>query len=380
MNRFFLLVTMIAVSGSMGLYAKRKLNVNTETPEGAKLKHLGDEADAAKKMALMEAFVKEHPSHDSTSWVYGEMQTAYLAANAFDKSLAAGEKVLADDADDVAAAHACLKAAEGKKDAALIKKYAGITSAAARKAAAVAKPADADDVPAWTQAVDYAKQVDTYTEYSLYANAVQAASLDARAELGEALIAQNPASQYVAMIRPQIFLAYQQKGDTAKAISAAEDGIKADPANDDMLLYLASKAYEGKNTAKAAEYAKKITEVLPPKPVPQGMAEADWNKNKTIKLGVAQWMLGVIASNEQKWADADTYLRAALPNVTGGSLAAETLFHLALANYRLGDPKKDRKLINEALKYNQQCAAIASPFQAQARKNIAAIKSAYRIP
>jgi tetratricopeptide (TPR) repeat protein len=380
MYRLFLLVTLTAMTATMGLHAKRKLNVNTETPEGAKLKHLGDEADAAKKLALMEAFVKEHPSHDSTSWVYGEMQTAYLAANAFDKSLAAGEKVLADDADDVAAAHTCLKAAEGKKDAALIKKYAGITSAAARKAAAVAKPADADDVAAWTQAVDYAKQVDTYTEYSLYANAVQASSPDARIELGEALMAQNPNSQYVGMIRPQIFLAYQQKGNTAKAVEAAESGIKADPANDDMLLYLASKAYETKNTAKAVEYAKKIAEVLPGKPVPQGMAEADWNKNKSIKLGVAQWMLGVIASNEQKWADADTYLRAALPNVAGGSLAAETLFHLALANYRIGDPKKDRKRIDEALKYNQQCAAIASPFQAQARKNIAAIKSAYRIP
>ncbi len=370
----------MAMTGTMGLHAKRKLNVNTETPEGAKLKHLGDEADAAKKLALMEAFVTEHPKHDSTSWVYGEIQTAYLKSNDFDKSLAAGEKVLADDAEDVAAAHTCLKAAEGKKDAGLIKKYAGVASAAARKVASTAKPADEDEAAAWAQAVDYAKQVDTYTEYSLYANAVQAATPDVRAELGEALIAQNPSSQYVAMIRPQIFLAYQQKNNTAKAIQAAEEGIKADPANDDMLLYLASKAYEAKNTAKAAGYAKKITEVLPSKAVPQGMAEADWNKNKSIKLGVAQWMLGVIASNEQRWAEADNYLRAALPNVSGGSLAAETLFHLALANYRLGDPKKDRKLINESLKYNQQCAAIASPFQAQARKNIAAIKSAYRIP
>jgi uncharacterized protein HemY len=157
--------------------------------------------------------------------------------------------------------------------------------------------------------------------------------------------------------------------------------LQTDPANDDMLLFAASKYYEAKNPAKWTPYAKKLAETLPAKPAPQGMDEAAWNQNKALKLGLANWMLGVAASNEQRWADADTYLRVALPNVQSDkALTAETLFHLALANYRLGDPKKDRKRIDEALKFNTQCAAIASPFQAQARKNITAIKGAYKIP
>jgi hypothetical protein len=382
MIRPFLVVLIFVLAAMPGAQAaKRHLTVNTETPEGVKLKALTDEADPAKKLVLMERFANEHPKHDSTTWVLGEMQTAYLAGGQFDKAIAAGEKVLAEDAEDVAVVHNGLKAAEGKKDPALIKKWAMTLSGAAKRAAAAPKPADADEAEAWTANVAYAKQNDAYSEYALYVAALQTTTPAVRIDLGEALEKQNPASQYVGMLRPYLANSYQQSGNAAKALETAEAALQSDPANDDMLLFAASKYYEAKNAAKWAPYAKKLAETLPAKPAPQGMNEAAWNQNKSLKLGVANWMLGVAASNEQRWADADTYLRVALPNVQADkALTAETLFHLALANYRLGDPKKDRKRIDEALKFNTQCAAIASPFQAQARKNIVAIKGAYKIP
>lgn len=382
MIRPFLIVVGFVLAALPGAQAaKRHLTVNTETPEGAKLKVLTDEVDPAKKLALMEQFASEHPKNDSTTWVLGEMQTAYLTNGQFDKAMAAGEKVLAEDADDVAIAHNGLKAAEGKKDPALIKKWAMALSAAAKRAAAAPKPADADEAAAWTADVAYAKQNDAYSEYALYLAALQSTNPAIRIDLGEALEQQNPASQYAGMLRPYLANAYQQSGNAAKALETAESALRTDPANDDMLLFAASKYYDAKNPAKWIPYAKKLAETLPAKPAPQGMDEAAWNQNKGLKLGLANWMLGVTASNEQRWADADTYLRAALPNVQSDkALTAETLFHLALANYRLGDPKKDRKRIDDALKYNTQCAAIAGPLQAQARKNIAAIKGAYKIP
>jgi len=382
MIRPLVIVLTVVLAAASGLEAaKRHLNVNTETPEGIKLKALTDEEDAAKKLALMEQFVAEHPKNDSTTWVLGEMQTMYLAKNEFDKAIAAGEKVLAEDPEDIAIAHSGLKAAEGKKDAALIKKWAMATSATAKRAAAAPKPADAEEAEAWTAAVAYAKQNDAYSEYALYVAALQSTSPATRIDLGETLEKQNPASQYVGMLRPYLANSYQQAGNAAKALETAELALQTDPENDDMLLYAASKYYEAKNPAKWTPYAKKLAETLPAKPAPQGVAEAAWNQNKSLKIGVANWMLGVAASNEQRWADADTYLRVALPNVQADKgLTAETLFHLALANYRIGDPKKDRKRIDEALKFNNQCAAIASPFQAQARKNIAVIKTAYKIP
>ena len=382
MKRSLLFVLSLVLAGGLGLQAaKRHLAVNTETPEGVKLKALTDEADPAKKLALMEQFANENPKHESATWVLGEMQTIYLASGEFDKAMAAGEKVLAEDADDVAIAHNGLKAAEGKKDAALVKKWAVATSGAAKRLVAAPKPTDEEEAAAWKAGVDYAKHNGDYSEYALYVAAVQSSSPAVRIDLGETLEKLNAASQYVVMMRPHLMNAYAQAGNPAKALETAESALQGDPENADMLLYAAGKYYEAKNAAKWMPYAKKLAETLPAKPAPQGVTEAAWTQNKSLKLGVANWMLGVAASNEQRWADADTYLRAALPNVQADkALTAETLFHLALANYRLGDPKKDRKRIDEALKLNVQCAAIAGPFQAPARKNIAAIKGAYKIP
>jgi len=375
---FFLMTALLCAPAASA--AKRKLSVDTESKEGSMLKHLVDEPDAAKKTALLEDFVKQYPAHESATWVYGELQTAYLKANQFDKALAAGEKVVAADPDDIVMAHGNLKAAEGMKDTAAMRKWALQTSEVARRVAASAKPADEDEAAAWQGNVDFAKQVDTYCEYVLYTQALQATAPAQRIAITEELAKMSPASKYNSLLRTQLFVAYQQSGNHAKALEMAEADIKAGSDNDDMLLYAASKAYEKQDKGKTLLYGKKLLETLPAKPVPQGMAEADWTKNKNLKLGIAQWMLGVVASNEQRWPDADVHLRAALPLVAQAKdIQAETLFHLGLANYRMGEAKKDTKKIMEALRFNQQCAAIASPFQAQAKKNVAAIRSQYHI-
>ncbi|MBI2685531.1 MAG: hypothetical protein HYX27_04380 [Acidobacteria bacterium] len=362
------------------LAAKRKLPTDFESTEGAKLKHLMDEPDAAKKIALLEDFAKQHPSHDAIPWVYGELQAAYVKANQLDKALAAGEKVLAADPEDVAMGQANLKAAEATKDPALIRKWAVASLAAAGRVTGSPKPTGADEATAWQADADFAKQVGTYSEYVLYTLAMQATAPAQRIEVAELLAKHNPSSQYNAPLRTPLFVAYQQAGHADKALSMAEADIKGGSDSEDMLLFAASKAYEKQDKAKVTTYAKRLLDTLPAKPVPQGMNEADWTRVKNLKLGMAQWMLGVLASNEQRWADADLHLRAALPNVSQNKdIHAETLFHLGLANYRLGEAKKDSKRILDAVKYNQQCAAINSNFQAQAKKNVAAIRSQYHL-
>lgn len=49
---------------------RHKLTINAETPEGQELQGIGQENDAAKKMALMEAFIQKHPAHEGRggSW------------------------------------------------------------------------------------------------------------------------------------------------------------------------------------------------------------------------------------------------------------------------------------------------------------------------
>jgi hypothetical protein len=359
--------------------AKRKLPDALDTPEGALLKHLMDEPDAAKKTALMEDFVAKHPAHEGALWVIGELQTVYLKAAQFDKALAAGEKVVAADPDDVVMANGNLKAAEGLKDVAQIRKWAIAASAAARRAMAGPQP-DGDEAAAWLANAAYAKQVDAYCDYALYSLAAQASNPAEKIEVSDLLLKQSPASQYIAALRPQLFVAYQQTGNHTRALALAEEEIKAKRASDDMVLYAATKAYARQDKAQTTAYAKLLVDTLPAKAAPEGVSDADWTRSKNLKLGVSHWMLGVLASNEQRWADADIHLRAALPLISHSrDTQAETLFHLGLANYKLGDAKANKSRILDALKFNSQCAAIPGPFQAQAKKNVAAIRSQYHI-
>ena len=376
-----LIVVTACLMASVSLMAQRhKLTINAETPEGALLQQIGTEADAAKKTELMEQFTEKFPKHEAAAWVYAQLAPAYLKANQPDKSMAAAEKLLALDPGDVEIAHGALKAAEAKKDPDGIRKWAVITSDAARKMVASPQPKDEDEVEEWKRLVDFSKQVDTYTEYSMYAAALQTTDARKRIELFETIEKRNPQSQYVQQSLEPYLAALTMAGEKAKAAQVAEKAASSANAGEDVILAAASGAYEAKNFEKASGYSEKLIALLNSKPKPETMAEADWHKKKNLMLGVAYWMNGVIQSNAGRWVEADKTLRTALPlSEENKALAAEALFHLGLANYKLGDKPQDSKRILEALQFNQRCAAIPGPFQAQARKNIAAIRSQYHI-
>ena len=76
-------------------------------------------------------------------------------------------------ADDLEANYQSLQEAVTKKDAALVKKLSAQTVVLARQAAGEAEPAAADDKDAWKHRVAYANEVESYTQYALYATAVQ---------------------------------------------------------------------------------------------------------------------------------------------------------------------------------------------------------------
>jgi len=274
------------------------------------------------------------------------------------------------DADDLDAAHQNLKASEAKKDPDLILKWAGETSKIAQKMAASKQPTDADEVEAWKKSVDFAKQLDTYTEYSLYAAAAQSTDPRKRIELGEALSARNPKSQYMPQVIQVEFASYRQLGDNDKSLAFAEKSLETDQSSEDILAFVADQYVQKKRDPdKVVAYSAKIVELMDTKPAPAGVSEGDWAKKKTTMSGLAHYMSGTTLYGQKKLAPADKELRAALPLVEGNEqLKAATLFYAGLANY-------DMKNIPDAIKFNQQCAAIKSPFQAKASANLKVMQS-----
>jgi tetratricopeptide (TPR) repeat protein len=369
----------MAIVFALPLFADRtKVDINTETPEGQMLQAIGTEEDPAQKRLLLEQFLEKYPMHPAVLWVQGQLQPIYVKAEEYDKAFAVSEKLLEADPADVEIAHGALKAAETKKDPDLVARWAVITSEAARKAAAKPKPEDEDEAEAWQRRVDYAKQVDVYTEYALLNAALMAQDPAKKIEIAEKLAERNPKSQYLGQLDPVLFLAYRQVNNNEKALEIAERTLATDSSNEDMLLFAATTYFDQKAHDRSLEYARKAVEVMKEKPAPEGVSAEQWEVRKKQVMGSGLWLQGMIYAGQRKYAEADRVLREALPYLEGNNaMLGPALFNLGLANYQLG--QKNSKLIIDALRFNQECAKIPGPYQAQARKNVAAIQSQYRL-
>ena len=276
--------------------------------------------------------------------------------------------VLADDLDDN---YAALKDAQAKKDADTVKKLAVQTVKDAKTEAAKPQPSDASEVEHWKQRVEFAKQVQTFSEYSLSttATAVPAKTV----ELVDTLIEINPKSTYLNDCAGT-YLATLAKEGAKKQIEGAQKIINGAPNNEDALYVLAS---GNQNVT----YASRLVNVLKTKGKPEGMSDADWTRKKDMMLGQGYYVMGSQACAKSTWTDCDKNLRAALPFVgKEPSVAGPTYFFLGLANYNLSKLTNDRVKLQEAEKFSEQSAAIAGPMQQQAMRNVAAMKQDLAAP
>lgn len=345
--------------------------LNTGSPEGQLLQQAGQESDGAKKLALLEQFANQYPNHEAIGWVDEQLLDGYLKAKDADKALAIGDKLATIPPECVEAAQSTLKAAELKKDPDLVLKWSNQTAELAQKVVASPKPQDSDDVENWKARVDYASQVNTYTEYSLYAMALQTADPKKQVMLLEALQQRNPKSEYFAKAVDTLFVAYQKSGASDKELAFAQQIAASGQPTEDMLLVLADDAAKKKEGEKVHEYSAKVVELMNSQPKPEGVADADWTRRKNTIVGLAYSLNGKQYFTEGKLAQADEDLRKSLPLVEGNvPLKTEVLFYLGLANYKM-------EKAQDAYTFFKACAAVKSPFQTQATRNLTAIRAQY---
>ena len=218
--------------------------VDAEKPEGKLLQQIMQENDAAKKTPLLEQFATQFPKHEAPPGCSSSFSRSYVKAGDPDKILAAGDKLLAIDPDDPEAKLQCLKAAEAKKDPALIKRYAASTSAAAAKL----PPAEAES----------AKYFQSNADFVLYSAAATSRDPKVAIDLGETLMKQSPKGEYTRKVAQAVFNAYRQSNDNAKAIALAEQTLATDQSNEDMLVVVADQySQQKKEPQKVHEYPPK---------------------------------------------------------------------------------------------------------------------------
>ena len=162
----------------------------------------------------------------------------------------------------------------------------------------------------------------------------------------------------------------------------AEKGLKTDPENVDMLMAV-SNHYFHKDSVRdrdlVVSYTTRAVAVID-KARPAAMSDDEWIRKKFKTLGIAYYMGGMSSSLNSNFAKADTLLRAALPYLKDNAAEeAATLYHLGMANYRLAESGADRNRPVDALKFMRRCAAMKSPYQQQAQKNVDGIRSEYNL-
>jgi hypothetical protein len=283
------------------------------------------------------------------------MRKANIAVLAL-ASLAGAGLVWADDLDD---AYQALKEAQTAKNADDVLKWA---PEAAKLARAIKEE----------NRLEYAKQVDQFAEYSLYATLAGISDAAKQVALGDALLDLNAKSQYVAQMMPG-YLAAADKLGGEKALAAGRKALAAAPNNEDVLFFMMTK-----QPAQAGTYATRLINAMNGKAKPEGLAEADWEKKKNLYLGRGYYVAGTTACAGNGWAECDRHLRAAIPYVgKDPQMGGTVYFYLGLANYNLGKVGGiiiDRTKVQQAQKYSEQAAAMPGPMQANAARNAQAMR------
>lgn len=354
----------------------KKPRVGKDTPEGQFLELVSLETDGGKKIALLEQFLTIFPHCDMalTAWVYGELQDRHRRAGNVDKALAAGERILELEPDNVEVARANWVLAEKKGDAELIKKWSGETAKIAERVVNLPLPSDPDEGKMANDRIEFARQFVINTAYEEYTKAVGIQAPAERIAALEDFTRKKPQNPYLDQIEVAEFLSYKEMGDLEKTLAAAEKILSHNENREDALLFVAEVNFRRKKDPKRSlALAKKFIERMAVAEKPEGISDRDWTNAKTQNLGLAHYIIGRISFDSEQWPVADRALRAALPLIGDNQFRATVLNDLGWANYRMLNAV-------DAIKFYGLCAAIPGALQEQAAKSVLSIKSEYRLP
>ena len=264
-----------------------------------------------------------------------------------------------------------LKDAFDMKDYAQVKALSAEAAKEAQELAKETQPTDAGQVDAWKGRQQFAKEAQEYAEYALAVSASQAPDPAITIELTEALIAQNPKSEQIDTATPQ-YLAALGKQSPAKALAAANKILVGRP-EDQYALDPVAMHWGAPGPALTA--ANRLISVMGRKKKPEGMGDAEWQKERSEMLGRAYTSAGLIQAGQSRYADADRDLKAALPLEAGNAtMLSYIYYYLGVSNYQMGKLTADKSKMIAGVQYAEKAASGGGPMQGQASSTAAIMK------
>ncbi len=200
---------------------------------------------------------------------------------------------------------------------------AGVSQTAAQTSGQAAPAAQAQPAAPQQQ-----KQIKDPAEYNAYVGAVGQKDPAALISGVEAFLVQYPNSVMKEDALELLMGSYEKAGNAAKMADTANRLLQANPTNVRALAWLAYTNRASQNWAAAKDNATKGLQALPQMTKPDGLAQADFDKQKMQLGGLLNSVAGFSSLQLKDFAGAQKYLHAA---VEANPTSLEDVYPLAIA-------------------------------------------------
>src|SRR5689334_12755322 len=270
------------------------------TPEGRLLVIIDNESDPVKKQILMELFPEIFTTSTARVYIWSELQVRYHSVGQFSKAILAGEHLLNANPNDLETACLNWRVAADSKDPVRTQEWIARTG---KIAEGVLKNPD----PAMSKAtIECGKNASQAVEFEAYKTAFTAKNPADRIRMLEEYAKAYPQNSHANDIEVAVFLAYREMGDSAKALAAAEKLVAHNDTREDAMLLLAEASFKaGKDPDRVLSLSRKAIERLNTAEKPENINAADWARTKTAELTQANYMIGVLNFQAERWEAAD---------------------------------------------------------------------------
>jgi len=330
--------------------------------------------DPAQKLKLIDAFAAAHAEPDYQILANEQYVNYYIGAKQYDKAFEYGDKLFALDPDNFSNAVNMVRAANeagdtnrlfaaGEKDAGILQRFKAQTM-----------PADSspEEWKAEQQhKLESIKENQDYIEQSLLNAAYHQKDAMAKAALLVRFGNLFPDSPNSTQALDNAALTYQQAQNRPKMLETANSVLARDPDNLGMLLLLADDYSEkGDNLDKAEGYAKKAAALCDTVKKPEGVVDADWQKQMNLQKGLALSALGQVDLEKKQNSTAVDHLTKAAPLLKSNNAM------YARNQYRLGFAYLNLKKAAEAKQAFTDAASVDSPYKGPSQEKLKGITAA----
>ncbi len=352
-----------------------------DTPEDELMQAVNGAENPQEQIAALDKFGQAHADSKFMPCVEEYYTIVYLKQNNFDKVIEHGEKGLAGSNRDVMLIMNTTRGylASGKVSDTVIDAILKAPEQL-KTESNPSKPPNVGDTEWQKNLQDLAEQANdqrNYLEFAFFQLLLRVPDGNKRIQFLDSFTKAYPDSKNVGQINFHNFIAYKMTNNPAKADEYGEKAIASDPTNVATLNLVADDyAARQTNQDKAAQYAKKVLELVPNLKKPEGMSEDQFKSNQNTQLGLAHLTLGYVdfqkAGKTRRVGPAIQEFKTAIDLLNANpELQGKALYFLGNA-FEFQYPPNHRAAI-EAL---TRASDLKSPWQSQCRTLLAKVKEA----